>query len=400
MTSCMVPRLLLSLMVSIVGSTSNAGASTSEELARVSKAIASQNPVRITSQIELELIQLEPPGEPIRVEPFSTELDLLEDDRLVYRNGEYEVFMQDGTIMATRDGVDDAYVRMRLEGGAAAVAHRLFGSTWHPMLSLIDFDCDDTAVDGAAMSLLCSCEPSVQRDGSDAVVGMTWTSPASELSLEFEPDSSRPTGGELILKEGDEVPRGTHLMMNWSWTYAPLAKESQKWIRREGRFRVDRLTSLRKLDEGDAAAIGAPAPDLKRPTLSGGVIDIEAFRGRVVVVDFWASWCGPCRRALPQLQTLADELADSPVTVLTVNCFEQKKGAAALEDIRAMVMSLSLTLPVLIDDDGAAARDWGVEGLPCTFIIDQAGRITSMHAGAGPDYLQTIREDVVSLLGD
>ena len=394
-------HLLLSLGILLdAGIPDDAVAGPVGEVVRLSEAVSERRPVRINGTVTLGINQVQPPGEPLVAQPFQTTIDLLDDDRCRYRSGEYELFMQDDVVLATRDGVDDAYVKMSLGGGPAVVADRLFGSGWYPMLSLVDIDCADTGVDSSIKSIMCSNPPMMERDDEGRLIAMAWRTRKAVFTIDVDPDDLRPTEAELILMEGESVLPGTHLTMNWSWSYEPLPNVQPSWIQRENRFRVDRLASLRKLDEENAPVIGEPAPTLECSTLTDGKIDIAALKGRVLVIDFWATWCGPCRRALPQLQTLADELADSPVTVLTVNCFEQKQGQALMEEIRAMVESLSLELPVLIDRDGSVASDWGLEGLPTTFILDQAGRIHAVHVGAGPDYLQTIRQDVIELLGE
>jgi thiol-disulfide isomerase/thioredoxin len=109
-------------------------------------------------------------------------------------------------------------------------------------------------------------------------------------------------------------------------------------------------------------------PKLVLADLAGGRADLGKMRGRVVVVNFWATWCAPCKDELPSLQRLRDKLAGKPVEVITVNYgeFPQRIGPF-LEKER-------IALKVLLDTQKDAARDWGVGGLPMTFIIDARGR--------------------------
>ena len=98
------------------------------------------------------------------------------------------------------------------------------------------------------------------------------------------------------------------------------------------------------------------------------------------------------------LQQLHEDMAGEPVTVLAVNCFERVSGAALHKAVGEIVEDLQLTMPVPLDLTGEVARRWGVEGIPATFVIDPQGRIAAAHTGAGPDYLETLRADVVEAL--
>jgi len=112
----------------------------------------------------------------------------------------------------------------------------------------------------------------------------------------------------------------------------------------------------------------AATPKLALPDLAGGQADLGDLRGRVVVVNFWATWCVPCRDELPSLQRLRDRFAGKPVEVITVNYGEFPQR------IRPFIEKEKLALKVLLDTQKDAARDWGVGGLPMTFIVDANGR--------------------------
>ncbi len=91
-------------------------------------------------------------------------------------------------------------------------------------------------------------------------------------------------------------------------------------------------------------------------------------RGRVVVVNFWATWCAPCKDELPSLQRLRDKLAGQPVEVIIVNYGE------FAQRVRPFLEKEKIALKALLDTQKEAARDWGVGGLPMTFIVDAQGR--------------------------
>jgi thiol-disulfide isomerase/thioredoxin len=114
---------------------------------------------------------------------------------------------------------------------------------------------------------------------------------------------------------------------------------------------------------------GGPTPQLAATDLSGRSVDLKALRGRVVVVNFWATWCDPCKQEMPSLQRLRDRLSGRPLEVLTVNYGEFR------DKIAPFVERQGLTLPVLLDTQKDAAKDWKVGGLPMTFVIDAQGRV-------------------------
>ena len=119
-----------------------------------------------------------------------------------------------------------------------------------------------------------------------------------------------------------------------------------------------------------APAVGSPAPALRLPALGGGEHELAAERGRLVVLNFWASWCPPCVAELPSLERLERALADEGLSVVTLATDED---AAAL---RRFVEDQRLALRVLLDPGGReAASAYGVGGYPETFVIDRAGRV-------------------------
>jgi thiol-disulfide isomerase/thioredoxin len=123
------------------------------------------------------------------------------------------------------------------------------------------------------------------------------------------------------------------------------------------------------------ASIGAPAPQIALPLVGGGQSDLEADRGKVVLVNFWATWCEPCKAEMPGLQQLADELRDQPFRLYSVDLQED---AAQIE---AFAQQYHLDLYAVIDEDGAATRAYGVRALPSTFLIDQNGILHLQRLG-------------------
>ena len=145
--------------------------------------------------------------------------------------------------------------------------------------------------------------------------------------------------------------------------------------------------------QGNAAAQGNPAapgnagapelrpwadgetPALSGKGLDGRTLDLAALRGRVVLVQFWATWCEPCRDEMPALVKLRAVLQGRPFEIVAVNHGE---GPARVEQF---LRAYGIDLPVLMDRDGDAASAWRVGGIPTAFLVDAGGRVRYRVAG-------------------
>jgi thiol-disulfide isomerase/thioredoxin len=105
------------------------------------------------------------------------------------------------------------------------------------------------------------------------------------------------------------------------------------------------------------------------PDLKGHVHTLDDYRGRVVLVNFWASWCPPCIQEMPVLETLKQKLAEQPFEILSVNVGEQKYR------VWKFVKLINFDLPVLLDTRKNTFDSWGVSVLPTSFLLDKQGRV-------------------------
>lgn len=134
---------------------------------------------------------------------------------------------------------------------------------------------------------------------------------------------------------------------------------------------------------------GRSAPDLRLRDLDGRPFDLGELRGRWVLVHFWASWCAPCRREMPNLQRLRALESDLPLTLVLVNTAETH------DEVFAFLNIVAPDLSTLMDPDGLATERWQPRGLPASFLVDPAGRLRYVALGGrdwgSPEYRAFLR---------
>jgi thiol-disulfide isomerase/thioredoxin len=142
----------------------------------------------------------------------------------------------------------------------------------------------------------------------------------------------------------------------------------------------------------DSPLLGKAAGDLKLPMLDGGELDPARQKGRVVVLDFWATWCGPCIKALPGLITEMSAFSSEEVTFIGVN-----QGESA-ETIAAFLRARGWTFPVALDTKQQGGAQFSATGIPHTVIIDTEGRIIWVKTGYSPDAAEEVAGEIRKLL--
>jgi peroxiredoxin len=124
-----------------------------------------------------------------------------------------------------------------------------------------------------------------------------------------------------------------------------------------------------------ALAPRAPAPDFTLRSMGGANLRLAEQRGSVVLVNFWATWCGPCREEMPHLNRLYDKYHGSGLQLLGVNVDDDTKNAIG------MAQKMGVRFPVLLDTDKAVSRAFDVSAMPSTVLIDRDGKVRHVHRG-------------------
>ena len=140
---------------------------------------------------------------------------------------------------------------------------------------------------------------------------------------------------------------------------------------------------------------GDRLPDLILPDWRGASFDLTSLRGKVVLVDFWASWCEPCRTALPALDAMARRHHDSGLIVVGIDIDGSRESADRFLAERLPQPSITL----LYDRDGAMMAKLGASGMPALYLVDRTGVVRRVDAGYTPEHLHDVERSVVELLG-
>lgn len=127
--------------------------------------------------------------------------------------------------------------------------------------------------------------------------------------------------------------------------------------------------------QGSVATVGSPAPDFDTVDLKGEVWSLSELKGKVVFLNFWATWCPPCREEMPSMERLYAKLPKDKFEMIALFNKDEKPA------VRKFVSQLELTFPILSDEYNFAGTKYGLTGLPETFIIDKQGIIREKFIG-------------------
>jgi thiol-disulfide isomerase/thioredoxin len=144
-----------------------------------------------------------------------------------------------------------------------------------------------------------------------------------------------------------------------------------------------------------AVDVGQPAPQFTLPSLKNDQpVDLQQYNGKVVYLDFWASWCAPCRVSFPLLNTLHQKLKSQGFEVVAVNLDEKKANADKF------LQEIPVDFTVLHDSDGSWSDKYVVESMPTSFIIDKHGVVQLIHHGFTSEDIGSLEQKITALLAE
>jgi len=152
------------------------------------------------------------------------------------------------------------------------------------------------------------------------------------------------------------------------------------------------LVSLMCVSLAGAAAVKGPAPNFTLKSMNGKNLKLSEMTGNVVLINFWASWCGPCREEMPLLNALHKKYAPLGFTVWGVNVEEQLDGA------RGFLSNVPVDFPILLDNENKVSKQYKVVAMPTTVVVDRDGNMRYLHEGYKPGDEKKYRKMVKKLV--
>lgn len=147
-------------------------------------------------------------------------------------------------------------------------------------------------------------------------------------------------------------------------------------------------------DGRDSSLVGKDAPTIELDLLDGTKFKLADHKSKIVILDFWASWCGPCLQAMPLVDKVAHEFADQGVELIAINLEETP------EKVKAALERLKLKTTVALDQNGRVAERYGVTSIPQTVIINREGKVARLFVGGGPRFDEQIRTALKAVLSE
>ena len=223
--------------------------------------------------------------------------------------------------------------------------------------------------------------------GADAMVGgksatvLTFKGEKSDYRVMIDPQSHLLRQVVVDLKQSIQAAGRDDVVHAWlTLDYTKVEPDAKTdgaqfaWAAPQGA----RDVGATEAEEADATAlVGKDAPDFTLNDLEGKAVTLAEDKGSVVVVDFWATWCGPCRESLPGLNKIYKEFQAKGLKVYAVDLEEAK------EKVQPVALKLIPDLRVLLDEKSEVAKKFGVSGIPQTVVIGKDGKVKKVFVGSG-----------------
>jgi cytochrome c biogenesis protein CcmG/thiol:disulfide interchange protein DsbE len=138
------------------------------------------------------------------------------------------------------------------------------------------------------------------------------------------------------------------------------------------------------------------APDFRLPSVAGGEVQLSDLRGKVVLIDFWATWCGPCVKGIPHLNELYSEHKGAGFEIVGVSVDQGRGGRTGIETVKQFVKSTPIDYTLVMADASTATSYGGIRSIPTAFLVDRNGKVRHKYVGLQPAHV--FERDVKALL--
>lgn len=229
-----------------------------------------------------------------------------------------------------------------------------------------------------------------------------WFSDQTGLLEEVRIDLTKTFGDMLVGAPGQDIP-GTPRTVDKAELLYTFSDIKLNEPAAASVFEYKAPTSMRKVESFELGApgggaqlalIGQEAPGFAGQTLGGEEISLEALRGKVVVIDFWATWCAPCVAVMPQLQRVAEKFAGRNVVLIGIN--QDRTGSE--QKVRDFLSARNITFRQILDFEGELGSAYEVSAIPCTVIIDPKGVIQDIDLGGHQNLEESLSDRIETVL--